>query len=77
MFSPFDKLITSLDLSAATPTFTYVSKAAILGDLGVGEDMFLDIGVLVGFSEGGVVAPGPGGGEYFVCIHWHELVISL
>ena len=45
-----DKLITSVNLTGADPTFTFTSKKAILGDLGVTEDQFLDIGILVGFD---------------------------
>jgi len=46
-----DKLITSLDLLATTPTFTYTSKRNILGELGLNEDQFLDVGILVGFEH--------------------------
>ena len=45
-----DKLITSVNLTAPEPTFTFTSKKAILNDLGVSEDHFLDIGILVGFD---------------------------
>ncbi|KAL4062366.1 XPG I-region protein [Scleroderma citrinum] len=45
-----DKLITALDLTAATPVFTFTSKRNILTDFGVTEDQFLDIGILVGFE---------------------------
>lgn len=43
-------MITSLDLIATPPTFTCISKRNILTDLGVSEDQFLDIGILVGFE---------------------------
>ena len=45
-----DKLITSFDLTSANPSFTFVSKRNILTDLGLSEDQFLDIGILVGFD---------------------------
>ncbi|KAI6139667.1 XPG I-region protein, partial [Pisolithus tinctorius] len=50
LYPSVDKLITSLDLTAAAPTFTFASKRSILNDLGVTEDQFLDIGILVGFE---------------------------
>ncbi|KAI6111619.1 temperature dependent protein affecting M2 dsRNA replication-domain-containing protein [Pisolithus croceorrhizus] len=50
LYPGVDKLITSIDLTAAAPTFTFASKRAILSDLGVSEDQFLDIGILVGFE---------------------------
>ncbi|KIM51736.1 hypothetical protein SCLCIDRAFT_1224203 [Scleroderma citrinum Foug A] len=50
LYPGVDKLITSLDLTAATPMFTFTSKRNILADLGVTEDQFLDIGILVGFE---------------------------
>lgn len=43
-----DKLITSVDLQSPTPSFTYVTKRAIIGDLQLTEDQFLDAGILVG-----------------------------
>jgi hypothetical protein len=45
-----DKLITSINLTGAEPTFSFTSKKVILADLGVTEDQFLDIGILVGFD---------------------------
>jgi Temperature dependent protein affecting M2 dsRNA replication len=45
-----DRLITSVNLIGPDPTFTFTSKKAILSDLGVSEDHFLDIGILVGFD---------------------------
>jgi hypothetical protein len=45
-----DKLIISVNLTGTDPTFTFTSKKAILSDLGVTEDQFLDIGILVGFD---------------------------
>lgn len=46
-----DKLITSLDLISATPSFSFASKRGLIADLGVSEDQFLDIGLLVGFDH--------------------------
>lgn len=46
-----DKIITSLDLASATPSFSFTSKRGILSDLSVSEDQFLDIGLLVGFDH--------------------------
>jgi hypothetical protein len=46
-----DKLITSVDLSSSSPGFTFISKKSIIQDLGVSEDQFLDIGILVGFDH--------------------------
>lgn len=46
-----DKVITHLDLAASTPTFQYVSKRNVLQELGVNEDHFLDICILVGFDH--------------------------
>ncbi|KAL0955232.1 hypothetical protein HGRIS_004133 [Hohenbuehelia grisea] len=51
LYPGVDKIITSLDLISATPSFTYASKRAILSDLGVNDDQFLDIGILVGFDH--------------------------
>src|SRR5882762_6949218 len=51
LYPGVDKLVTSLDLSSATPTFSFTSKRGILTDLGVSEDQFLDIGLLVGFDH--------------------------
>jgi len=51
LYPGVDKLITSLDLTSAAPSFSFVSKRTILGDLGVSEDQFLDIGILVGFDH--------------------------
>jgi len=50
LYPAVDKLITSLDLTSANPSFTFVSKRNILADLGLTEDQFLDIGILVGFD---------------------------
>jgi len=46
-----DKLITALDLTSPNPTFQYTSKRGLLQELGVTEDQFLDIGILVGFDH--------------------------
>ncbi|KAJ6621505.1 XPG I-region protein [Mycena sp. CBHHK59/15] len=51
LYPGVDKLITALDLTAAIPTFTFASKRALLGELSVSEDQFLDIGILVGFEH--------------------------
>ncbi|KAF5360086.1 hypothetical protein D9758_007578 [Tetrapyrgos nigripes] len=51
LYPGVDKLITSLDLVATTPTFTYTSKRTFLTELGVNEDQFLDVGILVGFEH--------------------------
>jgi hypothetical protein len=51
LYPGVDKLITSLDLTSATPSFSFVSKRTILNDLGVSDDQFLDIGILVGFEH--------------------------
>lgn len=51
LYPGVDKLITSLDLSSANPSFSFTSKKGILNDLGVSEDQFLDIGLLVGFDH--------------------------
>ncbi|KAJ7780095.1 temperature dependent protein affecting M2 dsRNA replication-domain-containing protein [Mycena maculata] len=64
LYPGVDKLITSLDLgnaninatsltpttttSGPTPTFTYISKRALLQELTVSDDQFLDVGILVG-----------------------------
>ena len=50
LYPGVDKLITSVNLTAPEPTFTFTSKKVILNDLGVSEDHFLDIGILVGFD---------------------------
>ncbi|KAJ6580802.1 XPG I-region protein [Mycena capillaripes] len=51
LYPGVDKLITSLDLSSSTPTFTFLSKRALLQELSVTEDQFLDIAILVGFTH--------------------------
>ncbi|KAI0917913.1 hypothetical protein AcV5_002726 [Taiwanofungus camphoratus] len=51
LYPGIDKVITSLDLASANPAFSFVSKRSILNDLGVSEDQFLDIGILVGFDH--------------------------
>lgn len=51
LYPGVDKLITSLDLTSANPSFSFTSKRGILSDLGVSEDQFLDIGLLVGFDH--------------------------
>lgn len=43
-----DKLITSIDLSSSSPTFTFTSKRAFLPELQLTDDQFLDTGILVG-----------------------------
>jgi hypothetical protein len=51
LYPGVDKLITSLDLTSSSPSFTFTSKRSILNDLLVNEDQFLDIGILVGFEH--------------------------
>lgn len=51
LYPGVDKLITSLDLVSSNPTFQYASKRACIGELGVSEDQFLDVGILVGFNQ--------------------------
>lgn len=51
LYPGVDKLITSLDLTSANPSFSFTSKRSVLSDLGVSEDQFLDIGILVGFDH--------------------------
>lgn len=48
LFPGVDKLITSIDLAASAPTFTFTSKRAFLPELQLTEDQFLDTGILVG-----------------------------
>lgn len=43
-----DKLITSLDLVSNNPSFTFVNKRNVTHELGLNEDQFLDVGILVG-----------------------------
>ncbi|KAG9309923.1 XPG I-region protein [Chiua virens] len=57
LYPGVDKLITSLDLTSSTPSFTFASKRSILNDLGVNEDQFLDIGILVGFDHSPTFPP--------------------
>ena len=51
LYPGVDKVITHLDLLASTPTFQWVSKRSVLQELGVTEDQFLDISILVGFDH--------------------------
>ncbi|KAH8795932.1 XPG I-region protein [Flagelloscypha sp. PMI_526] len=60
--SPTTNLITSLNLHSNSPTFTFVSKRALIQSLSslspppnpeVTEDQFLDIGILLGFTTSG------------------------
>ncbi|KAI8985623.1 PIN domain-like protein [Trametes punicea] len=51
LYPGVDKLITSVDLVSTNPTFSFVQKRTILNDLGVTEDQFLDIGILLGFEH--------------------------
>jgi Temperature dependent protein affecting M2 dsRNA replication len=48
LYPGVDKLITSLDFSAQTPTFQFASKRALMTDLGLSEEQFLDTGLLAG-----------------------------
>ncbi len=51
LYPGVDKLITSLDLVSPNPTFQFTSKRGFIGELGVTEDQFLDVGILVGFNQ--------------------------
>ncbi|KAJ7483411.1 XPG I-region protein [Mycena latifolia] len=51
LYPGVDKLITALDLVSASPTFTFLSKRALLQELTVSEDQFLDIAILVGSAH--------------------------
>ncbi|KAG6831785.1 hypothetical protein H0H87_003910 [Tephrocybe sp. NHM501043] len=51
LYPGVDKLITSLDLLSPNPAFTFTSKRSFLQELGVSDDQFLDIGILVGFDH--------------------------
>ncbi len=46
-----DKLITSLDLNSPNPSFTFLSKKSLLQDIGITEDQFLDVSILIGFDN--------------------------
>lgn len=48
LYPGVDKLVTSIDLSSATPNFTFTSKKNFLNDLQLTDDQFLDTGILVG-----------------------------
>lgn len=51
LYPGVDKLITSIDLTSASPSFVHVSKRSVLNDLGLTEDQFLDVGILLGFEH--------------------------
>ncbi|THG95204.1 hypothetical protein EW026_g6405 [Hermanssonia centrifuga] len=51
LYPGVEKLITSLDLASNSPSFTHVSKRTVLNDLGLSEDQFLDVGILLGFDH--------------------------
>lgn len=51
LYPGVEKVITSLDLTSTPPSFQYVTKKVITSDLGVTEDQFLDVGILVGFAD--------------------------
>lgn len=57
LYPGVDKLITALDLVSAAPSFTFTSKRTFLPELGVTEDQFLDIGILVGFDHSSPFPP--------------------
>ncbi|TRM65452.1 XPG I-region protein [Schizophyllum amplum] len=57
LYPGVDKLITSLDLLSAAPTFQYLSKRSVLNELSVNEDQFMDIGILVGFDQSPTFPP--------------------
>jgi hypothetical protein len=46
-----DKLIVSIDFTASTPTFSYISKRHLLNELQLTDDQFLDVGLLSGFEH--------------------------
>ena len=48
LYPGVDKLITSLDFTAQTPTFQFASKRSLLSDLGLTEEQFLDTALLAG-----------------------------
>lgn len=51
LYPGLEKLITSLDLTSPSPAFTHVTKRAVLNDLSLTEDQFLDLGILLGFEH--------------------------
>lgn len=51
LYPGVEKVITQLDLSSANPSFIAVTKRPILTDLGLTEDQFLDVGILLGFDH--------------------------
>ncbi|KAK2465487.1 hypothetical protein APHAL10511_002379 [Amanita phalloides] len=51
LYPGVDKLITSLDLNSPNPSFTFLSKKNLVHDLGLSEDQFLDVAILVGFDH--------------------------
>lgn len=51
LYPGLEKVITSLDLVSSTPTFTHVTKRTIMNDLGLSEEQFLDVGILLGFEH--------------------------
>ncbi|KAG9004019.1 hypothetical protein FRB94_002728 [Tulasnella sp. JGI-2019a] len=63
LYPSMDRIITSLDLVAPQPTFTFVVKRAIVSDLGLTEDQFLDVGILAGFDRYSSL-PTPNEGKY-------------
>ncbi|KAL5513024.1 hypothetical protein ACEPAH_3422 [Sanghuangporus vaninii] len=48
LYPGVDKLITGIDLTSSSPTFSFISKRAFLTDLQLNEEQFLDTGILVG-----------------------------
>lgn len=48
LYPGVDKLITSVDFASPQPTFTFISKRAILQDLQLSEEQFLEAGLMVG-----------------------------
>ncbi|CAL1715309.1 unnamed protein product [Somion occarium] len=58
LYPGVDKVITSLDLTSNNnPTFNYVVKRSILNDLGLTEDQFLDVGILLGSDHSQTFPP--------------------
>lgn len=51
LYPGVERIITQLDLSSANPSFVAVTKRSILSDLGLTEDQFLDVGILLGFDH--------------------------
>ena len=57
LYPALDKLITSLDLTSSSPTFTYVNKRSLLTEISLNEEQFLDAGILAGFDHSQTFPP--------------------